>query len=384
MSYQITGSIRTIIGENALETAGDSIKKLGKKAFVVTGKVITRTGLAGQLAAGLGVLGITTELFNDIEGEPTDRMVAAGIQAYKSARCDFIIGFGGGSPLDTAKAIAVFSSLDGKIADYAGKEIEGVFPPLVLIPTTAGTGSETTKFAVITDTSRNVKLLLKGDGLLPCLAVIDYTYALSSPRGITAATGMDALTHAVEAYTSRKACPLTDLYALSAIKRIFTSLPAAYRNGADRKAREEMALAAYEAGFCINNSSVTLVHGMSRPIGALFHVPHGVSNAMLISECLRFALDGCYDRFADIARVIGAASESSGDRVAAESFITALDGMCRTLDIPSLAAYGIDRDAFARAGEKMAADALASGSPANTVKPVTKEDILAVYRRLWK
>jgi alcohol dehydrogenase class IV len=194
---------------------------------------------------------------------------------------------------------------------------------------------------------------------------------------------MDALTHAVEAYTSRKGTTLTDIYALSAIKRIFTYLPIAYSNGSDETAREEMQIAAFEAGVSINNASVTLVHGMSRPIGAMFHVPHGISNAMLIKECLEYVLDGCYERFAAIARVIGAAESGTSDEEAAKAFLQELVKICRHCNIPTLKEYGIKKQEFDEVKEKMAQDAMDSGSPSNTIKAVTKEDLLIIYSRLW-
>src|SRR5574344_228227 len=174
----------------------------------------------------------------------------------------------------------------GNLSDFSGRSIENPIPPLVAIPTTAGTGSEATKFTVITDTKKDIKMLLKGDPLIPKLAIVNYEFGISAPKKVTAATGLDALTHAVEAFTSRKANPITDDIAISAIKRIVKYLPIAYQDGDNKIAREQMAIASLEAGVCINNSSVTLVHGMSRPIGALFHVPHGMSNAMLLCTCL--------------------------------------------------------------------------------------------------
>ena len=264
-----------------------------------------------------------------------------------------------------------------------GKEIVGQFPPIELIPTTAGTGSETTKFTIITDTKRQIKMLLKGNDLLPNLAILDPSLTYSSPKFITAATGMDALTHAVEAYTSRKSNSMTDLYALSAVKRIFEYLPLAYQDGEHEKAREEMAIAAFEAGVCINNASVTLVHGMSRPIGALFHVPHGISNAMLIGECLGYVVDGCYDRFANLARTIGVADEKMSYEEAARKFFEALKKLCEVCEIPSLERYGIAREAFESCIPKMAMDAIASGSPGNTIKEVNVEDLKAIYYKLY-
>lgn len=383
MAFTFTLPRRTVIGENALEASESIMQSLGKRAFVVTGKNVTKAGAVKALTDCLTKWEIGYEVFNDITGEPTDKMIEAGVREYKKTACDFLIAIGGGSPLDSAKAIAAMTALDGNISDYMGMEIEGEFPPMVLIPTTAGTGSETTKFTIITDTEKNVKMLLKGDALLPDLAVIDSAFTLTAPPDVTAATGMDALTHAVESYTSRKANTFTDMYALSAIRRIFTYLPAAYNDGFNKKAREEMTTAAFEAGVCINNASVTLVHGMSRPIGALFHVPHGLSNAMLIEECMKYALDGCYEKFAAIARTIGAADNRVSDKEAAEAFIRELAKLCKELNIPTLAEYGIQKDEFDAVVDKMAQDAMASGSPSNTIKTITKEDLLIIYNKLW-
>ena len=204
MSFNFTCAPRTIFGEKALKTAAPYIADFGKKALIVTGKIITKTGLAAKVQDVLSVRGISSVIFNDLPGEPDDKMIDAALSVFKSEKCDFIIGLGGGTPLDTAKAVAAMAVLPGKLSDYAGKEMSGDFAPLVLIPTTAGTGSEATKFFVYTDTATDAKLLMKGDALLPKLAVIDFTYTISSPVSITVATGMDALTHAVEAYTSKK------------------------------------------------------------------------------------------------------------------------------------------------------------------------------------
>ena len=383
MAYEFSLPRRTIIGDNALESSERLIKSLGKKAFIVSGKNVTRIGTVKVLTDCLDNLGIEYEIFNDIIGEPTDLMIESGVKAYKNAKCDFCIAIGGGSPLDSGKAIAAMTKLEGSISDYMGKTIEGDFPPLVLIPTTAGTGSEATKFTVITDSKRNIKMLLKGEALLPDLAVIDSKFSMTSPKSVTAATGMDALTHAVEAYTSRKANSLTDTFALSAIKRIFEFLPLVYKDGENKKAREEMAIAAYEAGVCINNSSVTLVHGMSRPIGANFHVAHGISNAMLIKECLSYVLDGSYERFGTIGRAINVADDKKSDKEAAEAFLEKLTELCNICEIPTLKEYGINKEEFNKVVDKMAQDAMNSGSPSNTIKEVKKEDLLTIYSRLW-
>lgn len=374
----------TLIGSKALEEAKPYLKKCGKKALIVTGKHVVLSDMMAELKKALEEIGIAYFVFDGITGEPTNVMIDKGIAAYKENGCDFCIGIGGGSPLDSAKAIAAMITNEGKIADYNGKVIEKPIPPVVAIPTTAGTGSEATQFTVITDVEKDIKMLLKGGYLVPKIAIVDPAYTYSAPKSITAATGMDALTHAIEAYTSRKALPVTDTLAVSAVKRIMKYLPAAYKDGSDEKARYEMSVASYEAGICINNSTVTLVHGMSRPIGALFHVAHGISNAMLLTKCLAFALDGAYEKFANLGREIGAATAEDDDKTASEKFIEALNEICKICEIPTLLEYGIPKDEFFTHMEKMAHDALTSGSPGNTMKPISEQDMIEIYKKLWE
>lgn len=373
----------TVVGTNVLGEAAPLLKKMGNKAFIVTGRHVAVSDMMKQLTALLDENGIGCVIFDGITGEPTDTMIENGVEMLKSSGCDFIIGIGGGSPLDSAKAIAAMAVNEGSIADYNGKEITGEILPLAAIPTTAGTGSEATKFTVITDSEKGIKMLLKGDVLVPKLAIVDSSFTVGAPKSVTSATGLDALTHAVEAYTSRKAFSMTDTLAVSAVKRIMKYLPIAYREPDNSLAREQMSIAALEAGICINNSSVTIVHGMSRPIGALFHVPHGMSNAMLLKECLSFAVSGAYEKFANLGRETGAASDSDSDETAAEKFIDSLQNICDVCEIPTLEQYGIDRDEYYSKISKMATDAVASGSPANTVKEVTVDDCIEIYKKLY-
>lgn len=373
----------TVVGTNVLGEAAPLLKKMGNKAFIVTGRHVAVSDMMKQLTALLDENGIDCVIFDGITGEPTDTMIEKGVEMLKSSGCDFIIGIGGGSPLDSAKAIAAMAVNEGSIADYNGKEITGEILPLAAIPTTAGTGSEATKFTVITDSEKGIKMLLKGDVLVPKLAIVDSSFTVGAPKSVTSATGLDALTHAVEAYTSRKAFSMTDTLAVSAVKRIMKYLPIAYREPDNSLAREQMSIAALEAGICINNSSVTIVHGMSRPIGALFHVPHGMSNAMLLKECLSFAVSGAYEKFANIGRETGVASDSDSDETAAEKFIDSLQNICDVCEIPTLEQYGIDRDEYYSKISKMATDAVASGSPANTVKEVTVDDCIEIYKKLY-
>ncbi len=373
----------TVVGTNVLGEAAPLLKKMGNKAFIVTGRHVAVSDMMKQLTALLDENGIGCVIFDGITGEPTDTMIENGFEMLKSSGCDFIIGIGGGSPLDSAKAIAAMAVNEGSIADYNGKEITGEILPLAAIPTTAGTGSEATKFTVITDSEKGIKMLLKGDVLVPKLAIVDSSFTVGAPKSVTSATGLDALTHAVEAYTSRKAFSMTDTLAVSAVKRIMKYLPIAYKEPDNSLAREQMSIAALEAGICINNSSVTIVHGMSRPIGALFHVPHGMSNAMLLKECLSFAVSGAYEKFANLGRETGVASDSDSDETAAEKFIDSLQNICDVCEIPTLEQYGIDRDEYYSKISKMATDAVASGSPANTVKEVTVDDCIEIYKKLY-
>lgn len=373
----------TVVGTNVLGEAAPLLKKMGNKAFIVTGRHVAVSDMMKQLTALLDENGIGCVIFDGITGEPTDTMIENGVEMLKSSGCDFIIGIGGGSPLDSAKAIAAMAVNEGSIADYNGKEITGEILPLAAIPTTAGTGSEATKFTVITNSEKGIKMLLKGDVLVPKLAIVDSSFTVGAPKSVTSATGLDALTHAVEAYTSRKAFSMTDTLAVSAVKRIMKYLPIAYKEPDNSLAREQMSIAALEAGICINNSSVTIVHGMSRPIGALFHVPHGMSNAMLLKECLSFAVSGAYEKFANLGRETGVASDSDSDETAAEKFIDSLQDICDVCEIPTLEQYGIDRDEYYSKISKMATDAVASGSPANTVKEVTVDDCIEIYKKLY-
>lgn len=238
-------------------------------------------------------------------------------------------------------------------------------------------------FTIITDVESQVKMLLKGPCLIPDLAIIDPQFSMSAPKSVTSATGIDALCHAIEAYTSRKAQPMSDTFALCAIKRIFDNLVIAYEEPSNEEARSQMALAALEAGIAFNNASVTIVHGMSRPIGALFHIAHGLSNAMLLEECMDFVANAAQDRFADIARYC-AISNHESDEIATTAFLAYLSDFLKKLSIPSMSEAGIDKKTYLEAIDKMAHDAMASGSPSNTIKEITKQDIRSLYKKIYR
>lgn len=374
---------RIITGSGALDMAEGALGQLGKKAMIVTDQVMIQLGNCAKVEQALKNQGVAYTIYSGITGEPTDVMIETGLKQYKEEGCDFLVALGGGSPIDSMKAIGSLVVNGGSITDYMGKVIDVEMPPMVAIPTTAGTGSEATQFTIITDTKKDIKMLLKGEVLMPTLAVIDPQFTMTAPPKITAATGLDALCHAVEAYTSRKAQTMSDTFAVSAVKRIFKFLPVAFHDGKNEEARVEMSVAALEAGIAFNNASVTLIHGMSRPIGALFHVAHGLSNAMLIKVCLGFALEGAYDRFAELGRAIGAAEGSDSDKEASEKFLKAIVALVEELETPTLAQYGIDKDAFFNVIEKMAHDAMESGSPQNTRREITEADVVEMYKQLW-
>ncbi len=384
MANKLKLPIATVIGENALNEAEDILFKLGKSAFIVAGKSMIRQGHINSLTMILEKNGISVTIFSEISNEPTDEDINKGITLYRKHNADFIIGFGGGSQLDAAKAIGILVNNPAPISNYMGKEIPNNLPPLVEIPSTAGTGSEATPFTIITDTKTQVKMLLKGDMLMPTLAIIDPLFSSKTPRSISVCTGLDALTHAIEAFTSKKAFSESDIFAISAIRRIFTYLPKVLVDDDDISAREQMAIAAYEAGVSFSNSSVTIVHGMSRPIGALFHIPHGLSNAMLLKNCLEYIADGAYSQFAELAREIGVSDTAGNHKQATENFIKAVDDLCRLCEVPTLQEYGINKTEYFNSIEKMANDAIASGSPANTRKNISTTDVVQIYNQLWK
>ncbi|MBQ1482717.1 MAG: iron-containing alcohol dehydrogenase [Erysipelotrichaceae bacterium] len=375
---------KTIVsGKDALKSAESELVKLGKKALIVTDATMVKLGNAKLVEDVLNNNGIQYHIFSEVNFEPDDIVVAKGAKAYKDNNCDHLIALGGGSPIDTAKAISLLLNSDAPLNSYMGKIIDIKRPPLAAIPTTAGTGSEATKFTIINDTANKVKMLLTGPCLIPDIAIIDPAFSMTAPKSVTSHTGIDALCHALESYTSRKSQPLSETFALSAIKRIFANLPACYDDGSNVEARIQMSLAALEAGISFNNSSVTIVHGMSRPMGALFHVPHGLSNAMLLRECMDFAVEGAYDRFADVARSLSLTDETD-DEKAARIFLKKLGELLDYLNVPTMSEFGIDRDTYFANIEKMANDAYASGSPSNTIREVSVEDMIELYKKIYR
>nr|WP_271213435.1 iron-containing alcohol dehydrogenase [Rhodococcus wratislaviensis]GLK40542.1 alcohol dehydrogenase [Rhodococcus wratislaviensis] len=373
------------IGGGAVAEIGEVVTGLGlTRPLVVTDSFLVGTGAAEQMIKTLESAGLSPRLFADTVPDPTTDSLDAGVTAIREHDCDSVIGFGGGSPMDTAKALGILGRQGGQMRDYkAPRNNTGPALPVIAVPTTAGSGSEATQFTVITDSVSDEKMLCPGLAFLPIAAVIDYELTVSMPPRLTADTGVDALTHAIEAYVSKKANPFADSLALVAIGTIGRVLRRAYTDGSDADAREQMMLAATQAGIAFSNSSVALVHGMSRPIGAHFHVAHGLSNAMLFPAVTAFSVRAAESRYADCARALGVATTGDDNATAANNLVDALRELCRDVAVPTPKAYGIDKARWDELIPLMAEQALASGSPNNNPLVPTDAEIRDLYAQIY-
>ncbi|OGO32520.1 MAG: alcohol dehydrogenase [Chloroflexi bacterium RBG_16_56_11] len=375
----------SIFGHGSSDNAGAELKALGaKKVFIVTDEVLWKMGTLTKIAASLNAEKLEFQVFDKLPTEPTVEFVEEGIRLLKESGCNIILAVGGGTPIDTAKAISVMARNPGKIQDYIGaNKIPGPGLPLVAIPATAGTGSEVTIFTIITNTKTSVKMLISSPYLMPTLAIVDPLLTVSMPLGLTAATGLDALTHAIEAYVSRKAQPMTDILSLSAMRLLSANLPLAWADGKNLEAREKTMLGSYQAGLAFGNASVALVHGMSRPIGACFHVAHGMSNAVLLGPVMEFSLSGNPGRYAEIAAAIGENVAGLDDMAAAEAGARAVRRLIKYLEIPRLRDLGIEKTRFFELMPEMIDAAIASGSPDNNPRIATREEMAGIYRQAY-
>lgn len=375
-----------IVGAGASQQlTAESQRFGGKHALLVTDRTMAGNGLAQRFAEQLLSQGIAATIFSNVQPDPTDLNVRDGVALLQQAGCDFVVGLGGGSPMDAAKVIAVAATNSEPIQSFAGyHQIPRAGLPLILVPTTAGTGSEVTKVAVITDTTRDLKMMMLDRHLLALTALVDYELSLSMPPSLTAHVGVDTLTHGIEAYVSRKANALTDPLALACVQLTAANLRTAFRDPGHRSAREAMMLAATLGGMAFANSSVCLVHGMSRPIGAIFHLPHGLSNALLLPQITAYSIPGALTRYAKLARFIGAAPGEAPEKVAAHALTRYLEDLNRDLGITRLSEFlKIDPLTFEGKLPSMAEAALASGSPQNNPLVPTSDEIVALYKSVW-
>jgi alcohol dehydrogenase class IV len=351
--------------------------------LIVTDQFLRKLGLARMLSESLSAWG-HPRIFSETVPDPTVAAVKAGVQFLKNGEHDCVIGLGGGSSIDTAKAIAVLAVHGGQMRDYKAPHDQNESGlPIIAIPTTAGTGSEATRYTIVTDEETGEKMLCIGLGYLPIAALVDFELTLTKPMRLTADTGVDSLTHAIEAYVSRRANAFADSFALTAMRAIWMNLPSAYFEPQNRAAREAMMLAATQAGIAFSNSSVALVHGMSRPIGAKFHVPHGMSNAMLLPAVTEFSISAAVERYAECARVMGMVRAEGANDEAVSELVRNLHQLNRKLKVPTPGEFGIDRRAWEVSIPSMVQQALASGSPANNPRVPSEDEIERLYLEIW-
>ena len=385
MSAQIVLPRIIEIGEGASLELPKILTSLNcQRVLIITDKMMVKLGYAAKIEAVLLEHKFSCEVFDDTVPEPTVASIEAGVVKARAGDFDCIVALGGGSPIDSAKAIAILAKHDGVMQDYRFPRVvneQGL--PLIAIPTTAGTGSEVTRFTIITDETSDEKMLCVGMGFMPIAALVDYQLTISLPPRTTADTGIDALTHAMEAYVSKKANPYSDSQAIAAMKLLGPNLRKAYNDGSDHPAREAMMLGSTLAGIAFSNASVALVHGMSRPIGAFFHVPHGLSNAMLLPSVTEFSIPAAPERYADCARAIGVATTQDSTEQANQQLLTELTALNAELAVPTPAQFGIARNEFFAVCNTMAQQALASGSPSNNPIEPTVEQIVSIYQGLW-
>jgi alcohol dehydrogenase class IV len=384
-SYVSPRAIR--IGGGAVNQVAELLAQFGlKKPLVITDPWMVSSGTVEKALAPLNAAGMDPVVFSQTVPDPTDTVVEAGVRVLLAGDFDCLIGFGGGSPMDTAKAMAILAAAPAGTKMRAFKvpaQADKALVPVICIPTTAGTGSEATRFTVITDTETDEKMLIAGLGALPLAALVDYELTFSVPPRTTADTGIDSLTHALEAFVSKRANPQADTWALSAMRLIGPNLRTAYHEPKNAAAREAMMLGALQAGMAFSNSSVALVHGMSRPIGAHFHVPHGLSNAMLLPAVTEYGLTEALPRYAEAARAIGVATRADADPKAGEKLLAELRALNDELKVPTPKGYGIDKAKWDGLLALMAEQALASGSPANNPKVPDAAAIINLYRKVY-
>lgn len=367
-----------VLGKGAVDDAIGDIKTLGfKHALIVTDKPLVNIGLVGEVVEKLGQNGITSTVFDGVQPNPTVGNVEAGLALLKANQCDFVISLGGGSPHDCAKGIALVATNGGSIKDYEGLD-QSAKPqlPLVAINTTAGTASEMTRFCIITDEARHIKMAIVDKHTTPLLSVNDPELMLKKPASLTAATGMDALTHAVEAYVSIAANPITDACAIKAIELIQGNLVNAVKQGQDIEAREQMAYAQFLAGMAFNNASLGYVHAMAHQLGGFYDLPHGVCNALLLPHVQEYNAKVVPHRLKDIAKAMGVDVANMTDEQGAAAAITAIKTLSVAVNIPeNLTLLGVKAEDIPTLAENALKDACGFTNP----KQATHEEICQIF-----
>ena len=367
-----------LMGAGCLRDAAKAIQSYGfRKALIVTDLPLVRLGLVGNVRDLLASHGVDTLVFHGVQPNPTTKNVADGLKQLRDNDCDFVISLGGGSPHDCAKGIALVAANGGTIKDYEGLD-QSAKPqlPLVAINTTAGTASEMTRFCIITDEARHVKMAIVDKHTTPILSVNDPELMLLKPASLTAATGMDALTHAVEAYVSTIATPITDACALKAVALISQWLRKAVADGRNVEAREQMAYAQFLAGMAFNNASLGYVHAMAHQLGGFYDLPHGVCNAVLLPHVQAYNKQVAARRLADIARAMGEKTDGLGDEAAADLCLLAIRQLSADIGIPhGLSQLGVQAKDFPTLATNALKDACGLTNPIQA----SHEEIRAIF-----
>ncbi|ELQ0172395.1 L-threonine dehydrogenase [Clostridium perfringens] len=380
MSYKFFMPAISLMGADCLKDAGDQVGELGfKKALIVTDKVLGQIGIVKKVTDVLDNKNIEYAIYDETKPNPTVKNVNDGLALLKEKECDFVISLGGGSAHDCAKGIALLATNGGEIKDYEGVD-KSKKPqlPMVGINTTAGTGSEMTLFAIITDEERHIKMALVDKHLTPIIAVNDPMLMLAMPKSLTAATGMDALTHAIEAYVSTSATPITDACAEKAIELISNYLVNAVENGEDVEARDMMAYAEYLAGMAFNNASLGYVHAMAHQLGGFYNLPHGVCNAILLPHVQEYNKATSASRLAKIAKIMGGNIEGLTDEQGADLCIDMIKSLSQTVGIPEgLGVLGVKESDF----EILATNALNDACSLTNPRKGNLEEVIAIFKK---
>ena len=380
MSYKFFMPAISLMGADCLKDAGDQVGELGfKKALIVTDKVLGQIGIVKKVTDVLDNKNIEYAIYDETKPNPTVKNVNDGLALLKEKECDFVISLGGGSAHDCAKGIALLATNGGEIKDYEGVD-KSKKPqlPMVGINTTAGTGSEMTLFAIITDEERHIKMALVDKHLTPIIAVNDPMLMLAMPKSLTAATGMDALTHAVEAYVSTATTPITDACAEKAIELISNYLVNAVENGQDVEARDMMAYAEYLAGMAFNNASLGYVHAMAHQLGGFYNLPHGVCNAILLPHVQEYNKATSASRLAKIAKIMGGNIDGLTDEQGADLCIDMIKSLSQTIGIPEgLGVLGVKESDF----ETLATNALNDACSLTNPRKGNLEEVIAIFRK---
>jgi len=372
------------IGNGVFKETASLLKQMitGKKVFIVTDPGIIQIGLAAKLENLLKQEGFIAQVFSEVKPNPRDHDCVLGGQAARQFEADVILALGGGSVIDSAKVIAILQVLGGTPQDYAGRnKVPQPITPLVAIPTTAGTGAEVTRSSVITDTTKKTKITVKDVKLAPVLAIVDPELTFNLPRHLTASTGMDALVHAIEAYTCKLANPISDALALQAMKHIYPYLLTAVQDGQNREARYNLMVGSTMAGMAFSHADVASVHCMAEAIGGLYDTPHGVANSMFLPYLIEFNAPAAISKHAEIARTVGVAGGDISDEKAAALLVEAMKKLARDLDIPTFASLpGVNPADF----DYLAQSSFENGSTPSNIRTITRDDYLKLFQKAYE